>query len=105
MGLKYFDDDRNVVVFSDDPKWCNDQTLFSTDRFMISENIDNRVDLCLMSLCNDFIIANSTFSWWGAILSTKSKIVIAPDPWFKNGLQIKNLIPPNWIKLNAAWED
>ena len=61
--------------------------------------------MALMWEFSAHIIANSTFSWWGAILSTKSKIVIAPDPWFKNGLQIKNLIPPNWIKLNAAWED
>ena len=104
-ALKYFDDDRNVIVFSDDPKWCNDQTLFSTDRFMISENIDNRVDLCLMSLCNDFIIANSTFSWWGAWLSSnKNKKVIAPVQWFgKTGYtkdhNTKDLIPNEWTRI------
>ena len=104
-ALKYFDDDRNVIVFSDDPKWCNDQTLFSTDRFMISENTDNRVDLCLMSLCNDFIIANSTFSWWGAWLSSnQNKKVISPNQWFgkigytKNH-DTKDLIPNEWTRI------
>ena len=45
-ALKYFDDGRNVIVFSDDPEWCKTQDLFSADRFLISENLDNRVDLC-----------------------------------------------------------
>jgi len=61
--------------------------------------------MALMWEFSAHIIANSTFSWWGAILSSKSQIVIAPDPWFRNGLQIKNLIPPSWVKLNAYWED
>ena len=65
-ALKQFDDNRNVIVFSDDSTWCHEQSLFADDRFIISDNDDNRVDLCLMSLCNDFIIANSTYSWWGA---------------------------------------
>lgn len=109
-SLKYFDDDRNVIVFSDDPKWCNDQTLFSTDRFMISENVDNRVDLCLMSLCDDFIIANSTFSWWGAWLSSnKNKKVISPNQWFgdigytKNH-DTKDLIPNEWTRIGDGQE-
>ena len=72
---------------------------------MISENIDNRVDLCLMSLCNDFIIANSTFSWWGAWLSSnKNKKVISPNQWFgeigytKNH-DTKDLIPNEWTRI------
>ena len=82
-ALKHFDEDRNVIVFSDDPAWCNEQELFSGDRFLISENEDNRVDLCLMTLCSDFIIANSSFSWWGAWLCTNpNKRVVAPSKWF-----------------------
>jgi hypothetical protein len=105
-ALKHFDTDRNIIVFSDDPTWCNQQELFSDDRFMISENTDNRVDLCLMSLCDDFIIANSSFSWWGAWLSTnKDKKVFAPSQWFgKEGYtkdhDTKDLIPDSWTKIS-----
>ena len=109
-ALKHFDSNRNVIVFSDDPAWCQEQYLFSDDRFMISENTDNRVDLCLMSLCNDFIIANSSFSWWGAWLSqNKNKKVIAPVQWFgKTGYtkdhDTKDLIPNDWIRINDGQE-
>jgi hypothetical protein len=104
-ALQYFEEDRNVIVFSDDPTWCNNQELFSGDRFMISENVDNRVDLCLMSLCNDFIIANSSFSWWGAWLSTnKNKKVIAPIRWFgSDGYtkdhNTKDVVPNEWTRI------
>jgi len=105
-ALKHFDADRNVIVFSDDPKWCQEQELFSDDRFMVSENTDNRVDLCLMSLCDDFIIANSSFSWWAACLSNnENKKVIAPVQWFgKTGytkdLNTKDLIPDEWTRIS-----
>ena len=109
-ALKHFNDDRNVIVFSDDSKWCHQQSLFSDDRFIISDNDDNRVDLCLMSLCNDFIIANSTYSWWGAWLSSnKNKKVIAPVQWFgKTGYtkdhDTKDLIPDTWITISDGQE-
>ena len=103
-ALEYFDSDRNVIVFSDDPNWCKQQEIFSDDRFLISENSDNRVDLCLMTLCDDFIIANSSYSWWGAWLSNnKNKKVIAPIQWFGDGdtkdHDTKDLIPDSWIRI------
>ena len=109
-ALSKFDDDRNVIVFSDDPLWCHDEGIFVDDRFIISENEDNRVDLCLMSLCDDFIIANSSYSWWGAWLSTnKDKTVIAPSQWFgKTGYtkdhDTKDLIPNDWTIINDGQE-
>jgi hypothetical protein len=109
-ALDHFEKDRNVIIFSDDSEWCKSQKLFSDDRFMISENTDNRVDLCLMSLCNDFIIANSSYSWWGAWLSTnKNKTVITPVQWFgKTGYtkdhNTKDLIPNEWTRINDGQE-
>jgi len=102
-ALKQFGDDRNVIVFSDDPVWCSEQELFSDDRFMISENDDNRVDLCLMTLCDDFIIANSSYSWWGAWLAAEGK-VIAPQRWFgTTGYTAQNnttdVVPDSWIRI------
>ena len=73
--------DLDVIVFSDDPEWCNQQELFASDRFAISEGNTADADLCLMSLCKYHIIANSSFSWWGAWLA-KSDKVIAPKDWF-----------------------
>ena len=73
--------DLDVIVFSDDAEWCKQQEIFASDRFSISEGNTTDADLCLMSLCQYHIIANSSFSWWGAWLA-KSKKVIAPKNWF-----------------------
>lgn len=83
-------DNLPILVFSDDPDWCNEQDIFSSDRFMISENNSTDFDLCLMSLCQYHIIANSSFSWWGAWLA-KSKKVIAPSNWFGGDCIDKNI--------------
>jgi hypothetical protein len=100
-ALSNFDNDRTVIVFSDDPKWCKEQDLFSDDRFLVSEDNLNYVDLCLMSLCKEHIIANSSFSWWGAWLA-KSQKVIAPKKWFgpdNQHLDTKDLYCSDWIVI------
>ncbi len=100
-ALEMFDSDVPVIIFSDDISWCKEQNIFDSDRFMISESNDQYVDLCLMSLCKYHIIANSSFSWWGAWLSNSDK-VIAPTKWFGPGNFDKNtndLIPERWIKI------
>ena len=54
----------------------------------------------LMSLCKHHIIANSSFSWWGAWLNANSnKIVVAPKQWFANGQSSVDLIPNQWTRL------
>lgn len=102
-ALSYFDNDRQVIIFSDDPEWCKEQEIFSDDRFLVSEGNGPYHDLYMMSRCSDFIIANSTFSWWGAWLSNAgNKKVIAPKIWFGKNLQhndTKDLIPESWIKI------
>ena len=100
-ALSNFDKDRTVVVFSDDPKWCNEQDIFSGDRFLISESDDNAIDLCLMTFCTAHILANSSFSWWGAWLAD-SKDVIAPSTWFGPNnahKSIEDLIPERWTLI------
>ena len=59
----------------------NMKKFFDDDRFLISDSGDNITDMCLMSMCQYQIMANSTYSWWGAWLSN-SKDVIAPKLWF-----------------------
>jgi hypothetical protein len=57
-------------------------------------------DMQLMSLCRHHVIANSSFSWWGAWLNASpEKLVIAPKSWFRNGNNDCDLIPDEWVRL------
>ncbi len=88
-------------IFSNDKLWCeqNLPSLFDGN-FYIVENNSQEIDLWLMSQCQHHIIANSTFSWWGAWLaSNTSQIVITPDPWFNKGIDIPSPVLPHWLKL------
>ena len=100
-SLSKFDIDRQVIIFSDDPKWCMEQDLFNEDRFLVSEASGPYHDLCLMTQCSDYIIANSSFSWWGAWLGNSGR-VIAPKKWFGPNnahLNTKDLFPEHWEVL------
>jgi hypothetical protein len=90
QALQVLPQELPVLVFSDDYNWCLSQELFDGDRFMISENSSVDSDLCMMSMCNYHIIANSSFSWWGAWLA-KSKKTIAPKNWFDQDCLNKNV--------------
>ena len=103
-ALDCFDEDRQVVIFSDDPEWCFEQKLFSDDRFLVSQSNSSYHDLYLMTQCADFIIANSTYSWWGAWLCMNPfKDVIYPNRWFGPNNANKStidLFPRSWRILN-----
>jgi hypothetical protein len=89
-----------ILVFSDDIEWCRDNLRF--ERMIFSEHRKEVEDLWLMSLCTHHIIANSSFSWWGAWLNNNPlKKVVAPARWFGNQLQVsmQDIIPDNWIVL------
>jgi hypothetical protein len=80
-ALELLPNNISVLVFSDDCEWCNKQSLFKDDRFMIAEESSVDADLCMMSMCHYHVIANSSFSWWGAWLANSQQI-IAPKNWF-----------------------
>jgi hypothetical protein len=64
------------------------------------ENNPTEIDLCLMSMCDHNIIANSSFSWWGAWLNNNpNKKVVAPKKWFGPAYthNTKDLYPESWI--------
>ena len=100
-ALEYFKNET-ILIFSDDPKWCQEHELFEDDRFMISDNDDAYIDMCLMTMCKGHIIANSSFSWWGAWLAD-SKKVIAPKGWFEGSnnshLDTTDIYCTDWIVL------
>ena len=89
------------LVFSDDIDWCKEN--FIDGDFIFISGEPDFIDLYMMSICDNNIIANSSFSWWGAWLNKHpNKIVVAPTNWFgpaKNGLSTKDLIPPTWIQI------
>jgi hypothetical protein len=100
-ALGEFSDNRQVIVFSDDAKWCKEQPLFSDDRFLVSEGNGPYHDLYLMTKCSDFVLANSTFSWWGAWLANTEKVV-APSLWFgpnNADKSTKDLYLEDWVIL------
>ena len=67
-----------------------------------NDGINSYKDMQLMSNCQHNIIANSTFSWWGAWLnSNKKKIVISPNQWMQSTNGTGDIIPENWIKIGG----
>ena len=89
-----------VFIFSDDIEWC--KAHFQGEQFVhVSHNkgIYSFCDLHLMSLCQHHIIANSSFSWWGAYLGRESGWVMGPKKWKNNMVGTRDLFPENWIHL------
>lgn len=95
--------DIEIFVFSDDPDWVRANLNFDYRTHFVIDNdlLHNYEDLRLMSTCRHHIIANSTFSWWGAWLcQDPGKVVISPKRWFSNATQdTADLIPSGWIRL------
>lgn len=103
-ALKHFDEDRQVVIFTDDPEWALSNSLFDSDRFIVSEGNGPYHDLYMMTQCSDFITANSTYSWWGAWLANRGR-VIASNTWFGPNnahKSIRDLYPEHWTILNYS---
>ena len=86
--------DPIFFIFSDDPLWVRDNLKVENATYVDwNSGKDSWQDMCLMSCCKHNIIANSSFSWWGAWLNANSeKIVISPK-WGGN------IIPDEWIQI------
>jgi hypothetical protein len=109
--------DVKVFIFSDDPAWC--RTKFPQFRIVdhnkpgglfygLTTPGTEHEDIWLMSLCKHGIIANSTFSWWGAWLghTNPTGIIVAPKKWFNDDFLLKNekydakdIVPKRWVTL------
>jgi len=95
-------DPPHLYIFSDDIEWVKtNMPLKYPATYVSSPEIPDYEELILMSECKHNIIANSSFSWWGAWLNENpSKIVIAPKRWIKgNDIDYKDICPTSWIRI------
>lgn len=95
--------DPRFFVFSDDPNWVR-QNIIDDDSMVLVDHNNGATsfnDMRLMSLADHNIIANSTFSWWGAWLNANpGKVVIAPKTWFLSSkMDSSDVCPYDWIRL------
>ncbi len=89
-------------IFSDDLNWVMENFFIKYPVCHVSNNFgkNSYLDMWLMSLCQNNIIANSSFSWWGAWLNgNKNKIVVAPKAWFAGKEKPLDLYPEGWIVI------
>jgi hypothetical protein len=110
----------HFFVFSDDPEWCHanmqapDTTIIDCNPMSGTCDANGHIqrgrvgreveDLYLMSLCRHAVIANSSFSWWGAWLNKEQgdRIVVAPKAWFAVGPNVADstdIVPERWVRL------
>jgi hypothetical protein len=98
-AMSLFENNSNFIFFSDDISWCKENFDYKNNTYFIEGETDV-IDLYFMSMMEHNIIANSTFSWWGAWLNDNpDKIVIVPKKWYgpKNShLEDNDIVPDSW---------
>jgi hypothetical protein len=108
LPMNYYDSAVRIIeqcvarpkyfILSDDPEWVS-KNLSLPDMYVVAINrgINSYRDMQLMSACKALIIANSSFSWWGAWLNQNTNpLIIAPKTWFPRKHEIKGIWLPSW---------
>jgi len=86
------------IIFSDDIEYVRENMNFENSH--VVEGNTGYEDLYLMSLCKHFILANSTFGFWAAILNNeKNKTVCVPEYWYNSPLRMADYIPEEWERI------
>lgn len=99
-AIRKMPDDSLFLIFSDDIDWCKENFPNIEDKFIFIENNTDYEDLCLVSMCKNNILANSSFSCWGNFLNRNvNNMVFAPSKWFgsaNNNNNTKDLYCERW---------
>lgn len=101
-SLEIINDYSHIFVFSDDKEWVSNNLMYNK-MTIVNEDRDYN-ELWLMSLCENNVISNSTFSWWGSFLNkNKNKQVCAPSIWFghRGPQNYKDIYYPSWNVINV----
>lgn len=110
-GLEYYKQAVEIIeeetefphffVFSDDIEWCKENVKADKISYVSDGNMKDYEEMYLMAKCKHNIIANSSFSWWGAWLNQNpDKIVIAPKKWLNNPkINTDDIVPKTWLKI------
>jgi hypothetical protein len=108
-ALELIPNKEHIYVVSDNMPWCREALKIDNVKFVDYSGLDA---LWLLSLCKNFVISNSTFSWWGAFLGEKSdSVVVAPDVWFGPDIDTcgnyfeRDIYKDNWIKLPTFYDN
>jgi hypothetical protein len=96
-------DGIRLFVFSDDPDWCRAELRLPFPTTVVDRPLPQEhawEDLLLIARCDHHVIANSTFSWWGAWLNpSRAKLVVAPERWTLHPHRSGDPIPDRWIRV------
>ena len=105
LALEKIGEFSTVFVFSDDHEFVKENLNFPSVIY-VDESEDWR-ELYLMGLCQNHIISNSTFSWWGVFLNKNlSKKIVAPSTWFgPRGPEAKDIYENYWITIPTEWTE
>ena len=101
----YFCEEEDIQTVEETVEKCKYQ--FPNVKFIrVSNDFADWEQLLLMSHCKHHIIANSSFSWWGAYIGFKTnhrnKIICYPSLWFSHNVNTDDLFPPKWIRINCS---
>lgn len=89
-----------IWLFSDEPDAAGAALgRYGKEAEFITSPDGPATEMLAMSHAAANIIANSTFSWWGAWMGDEGRPIVAPEPWFKTGPRVDGLLPPSWIRV------
>ena len=99
--LGYGQERLDLFVFSDDPRWVQRHAGLPDGYTMVDCNRSEPAqDIWLMSLCRHHVLANSSFSWWGAWLGAPEGMTVAPARWFlDHDVAQQHIVPPRWARI------